>query len=242
MHFPRVSREVLMLPASFSLSPNVLVLLHLSEPARSHRENLRRGGRARERCSTTAFLPLPQPYSDSHFTAASSIFSSFKVKMLWLRGEPVSVTRGGKHDSNNPRNHLLLEDWFIFVAAALLFLLPYWSSLNASNRVWMLTHLRSANTERRWSRPPRPPTSNQETTFNVSVPGAVVAHSQRRALPGLGAQRRLEQVVHALVVDFEERHPQGELAAAGFCRDQVTRALAGDDGRSFLRGWHRDKR
>lgn len=30
-----------MFPASFSLSPNVLVLLHLSEPARSHSENLR---------------------------------------------------------------------------------------------------------------------------------------------------------------------------------------------------------
>lgn len=41
MHFPRMSRELFMFPASFSLSPNVLVLLHLSEPARSHRENLR---------------------------------------------------------------------------------------------------------------------------------------------------------------------------------------------------------
>lgn len=40
MHFPRMSRELFMLPASFNLSPNVLVLLHLSEPARSHRENL----------------------------------------------------------------------------------------------------------------------------------------------------------------------------------------------------------
>ena len=41
MHFPRMSRELLIFPASFSLSPNVFVLLHLSEPARSHRENLR---------------------------------------------------------------------------------------------------------------------------------------------------------------------------------------------------------
>lgn len=40
MHFPKMSRELFMFPASFSLSPNVLVLLHLSEPARSHRENL----------------------------------------------------------------------------------------------------------------------------------------------------------------------------------------------------------
>lgn len=30
-----------MLPASLSLSPKVFVLLHLSEPARSQRENLR---------------------------------------------------------------------------------------------------------------------------------------------------------------------------------------------------------
>lgn len=40
MHFPRMSSELLMLPASFSLSPIVLVLLQRSEPARSHSENL----------------------------------------------------------------------------------------------------------------------------------------------------------------------------------------------------------
>lgn len=44
MHFPRMSSEVLMFPASFSLSPAVWVLVHLSEPARSHRENLQGGG------------------------------------------------------------------------------------------------------------------------------------------------------------------------------------------------------
>lgn len=49
MHFPRMSREVLMFPASFSLSPTVWVLVHLSEPARSHRENLQRGGGAQNR-------------------------------------------------------------------------------------------------------------------------------------------------------------------------------------------------
>lgn len=67
MHFPRVSSEVLMLPASFSRSPNVLVLLHLSEPARSHRENLQRvEGKyeIRTRQRMTGFPPVP--YSESH--------------------------------------------------------------------------------------------------------------------------------------------------------------------------------
>lgn len=41
MHFPRMSSELLMFPASFSRSPMVLALLQRSEPARSHRENLR---------------------------------------------------------------------------------------------------------------------------------------------------------------------------------------------------------
>lgn len=41
MHLPRISRELLMFPASFSRSPKVLALLQRSEPARSHRENLR---------------------------------------------------------------------------------------------------------------------------------------------------------------------------------------------------------
>lgn len=50
MHFPKISRELFMFPASFSRSPIVLVLLHLSEPARSHRENLE------ERKSTHMFL------------------------------------------------------------------------------------------------------------------------------------------------------------------------------------------
>lgn len=39
--------------------------------------------------------------------------------------------------------YLLLDDWFIFVAAALLFLFPNCSSLLASPSVWMLIHLRS---------------------------------------------------------------------------------------------------
>lgn len=42
MHFPKISRELLMFPASFRRSPKVLVLLHRSEPARSHRESLKR--------------------------------------------------------------------------------------------------------------------------------------------------------------------------------------------------------
>jgi len=38
---------------------------------------------------------------------------------------------------------LLLDDWLIFVAAALLFLFPNCSTLEASPRVWMFIHLRS---------------------------------------------------------------------------------------------------
>ncbi len=40
MHFPRMSSEVLMFPASFRRSPLFWVLAHRSEPARSHRHNL----------------------------------------------------------------------------------------------------------------------------------------------------------------------------------------------------------
>lgn len=57
-------------------------------------------------------------------------------------------------------------------------------------------------------------------TFYVSVPGAVVTHPKRRPFLGLGAQRRLKQIVHTLVVDLKEGHPHRELAAAPFC--QVT--------------------
>lgn len=52
----------------------------------------------------------------------SSIFSSFMVKMLWLRGELVSDLH--KKEKKKRKSYLLLEDWFIFVAAALLFLFP----------------------------------------------------------------------------------------------------------------------
>ncbi len=40
MHFPRLSIEVLMFPASFSRSPLVCVLAHRSDPARSHSASL----------------------------------------------------------------------------------------------------------------------------------------------------------------------------------------------------------
>lgn len=40
MHFPRLSREVLMFPASFSRSPLFCVLAHRSDPARSHSASL----------------------------------------------------------------------------------------------------------------------------------------------------------------------------------------------------------
>uniref|UniRef100_A0A8C3GAJ6 Uncharacterized protein n=1 Tax=Cyclopterus lumpus TaxID=8103 RepID=A0A8C3GAJ6_CYCLU len=40
MHFPRMSNEVLMFPASLRRSPLFWVLAHRSEPARSHKHNL----------------------------------------------------------------------------------------------------------------------------------------------------------------------------------------------------------
>lgn len=109
---------------------------------------------------------------------------------------------------------LLLEHWFILVAAALRFLFPYWSSLHASLRFWMLIHPRSErnsktsymisdlqHTDDRWY---ELQSRRERLTFNVSVPSAVVTHAQSSALPGLGAQGRLKQIVHALIVDFKE--------------------------------------
>lgn len=119
--------------------------------------------------------------------------------------------------------YLLLEDWFIFVAAALLFLFPCCRILQASAKLWTLTHLRSGNTTSSIKQPRTVLSQGQgqcqrwPPTFDVSVPGAVVAHPERCPFLGLGAERRLQQVVHQFVVDFKERHPQGELAAACFC-------------------------
>lgn len=42
MHRPSVIRDVLMLPASFSRSPTLWVLADLSEPAKSHKLNLKK--------------------------------------------------------------------------------------------------------------------------------------------------------------------------------------------------------
>lgn len=61
MHFPKMSRELFMFPASFSLSPNVLVLLHRSEPARSHRENLRDAIQSVILCISGRFMVLELP-------------------------------------------------------------------------------------------------------------------------------------------------------------------------------------
>lgn len=88
-----------MLPASFSLSPNVLVLLHRSEPARSHRENLQRGkfqGPVRSDAAVDDAISAQDTYSESHFTSALSIFSSFMVNMLWLDGELASERHATK--------------------------------------------------------------------------------------------------------------------------------------------------
>lgn len=56
IHFPKISRELLMLPASLSLSPKVFVLLHLSEPARSQRENLREKKHKQKNHSFTIYV------------------------------------------------------------------------------------------------------------------------------------------------------------------------------------------
>ena len=40
MQRPKVIRDVLMFPASLSLSPLFLVLVYLSDPAKSHSDNL----------------------------------------------------------------------------------------------------------------------------------------------------------------------------------------------------------
>lgn len=77
----------------------------------------------------TKFLPVSLPYSDSHVTSVSSTFSSFMVKMLWLRGGlasdlPIKEKLEEKKTTKQKKTCLLLEDWFIFVAAACLFLFP----------------------------------------------------------------------------------------------------------------------
>lgn len=68
-----------MFPASFRRSPNVLVLLHLSEPARSHRDSLREPG---EREMSPGQLrevrnTLPQsilnPSTDAHYSLRQSL-------------------------------------------------------------------------------------------------------------------------------------------------------------------------
>lgn len=41
IHLPRIRREVFIFPLSFNLSPSLRVLVHLSEPARSHSDNLK---------------------------------------------------------------------------------------------------------------------------------------------------------------------------------------------------------
>lgn len=120
---------------------------------------------------------------------------------------------------------LLLEDWFIFVAAALRFLFPSCRILQASAKLWTLTHFRSGTTRSRikqsdarsFSRSASRSQVGWPPTFDVGVPGAVVADPQRGPFLGLGAERRLQQVVHQLIVDLKEGHPQCEEAAACFC-------------------------
>lgn len=97
MHFPRMSRELLMFPASFSLSPNVLVLLHLSEPARSHRENLRNANQfiTAISCVSAPFMALQlsetwkfgpvSPEQQGSESAHQVFLRSFICKMLQIK-------------------------------------------------------------------------------------------------------------------------------------------------------------
>ncbi len=65
IHLPRISNELFILPASFRRSPNVLVLLHLSEPARSQSERLMQEKRGVTFKTTCVSKHMHFTYSDS---------------------------------------------------------------------------------------------------------------------------------------------------------------------------------
>lgn len=106
----------------------------------------------------------PTTHSEIHDTALPSTFSNFMVKMPWLQEKAVceffSRSSQGWAKVEVKGICLLLEDWFILVAAALRFLFPCCRILQASAKLCTLTHLRSGNatsgvTRPRASRPPR---------------------------------------------------------------------------------------
>lgn len=82
----------------------------------------------------------------------------------------------------------------------------------------MLIHLRSTEMQQRVSSQVSAGAPPSQQTFNVSVPSTVITHAQGSTFLGLGGERRLKKIVHALVVDFKEGHPHGKLAAACFCQ------------------------
>lgn len=82
MHFPRMSSDVLMFPASLRRSPLFWVLAHRSEPARSHRLSL-----------------MARTFRDIRFF---QLFLLWKLKWWWF--EPVKLIESHLlTDSVNPR-------------------------------------------------------------------------------------------------------------------------------------------
>lgn len=107
----------------------------------------------------------------------------------------------------------------------------------------MLIHLRSTEMQERVSsQVSAGATPPSQQTFNVSVPGTVVTHAQGSTLLGLGAERRLKKIVHALVVDFKEGHPHGKLAAARFCRAVLRRWSRRQNLTKFGAVWDKEDR
>lgn len=162
----------------------------------------------------------PTTHSEIHVTAPPSTFSNFMVKMLWLQEKAVWVFHKVETGVGpRSRRRALASCWrtgsswwrrrSCSCSRAAGFCRPRPSS--ARWPTWDLERWTSRVTRPRTA---RPPPQGPKPTFDVSVAGAVVAHPERRPLLGLGAQRRLEQVVHQFVVDFEEGHPQREPAAA----------------------------
>lgn len=164
-------------------------------------------------------------HSEIQDTTLPSTFSNFMVKMLWLQEKAVWIFSRSRQTGSRSSWMLLTSCWR---TGSSLWLRRSCSCSRAAGFCrprpnsghWPTWDLEKRNGIRQTVSQSRTALSRghcQGQTFDVSVPGAVIANPERRPFLGLGAERRLQQVVHQLVVDFEERHPQCELAAARFC-------------------------
>lgn len=121
MHFPSVSSELLMFPASFSLSPVLWVREHLSDPARSHRASLNtqtESSRAPPPPHALRTVRMMNPtYSLMPRTLGTPTSSTRRIlmeKMLWLQNTESSLlnlTAKNKHHKNVDIYLLLTCDW-----------------------------------------------------------------------------------------------------------------------------------